>query len=501
MVLHLVLHPELVLRWSCGRSEGYAGWVATAPTHDPVSTAFLLVETTRGGEPVWAAKWRRADGTRAKRRLGAPAWLERDGTGGWRARSGRAHPSHLTERQARRLMADVIRAAEVEAAEEQARAERDRDRLERAAGPTFRDLARVWLGHLAAVDDAKPSTLRNYRALLAEPGTPHRRGHGTALGRIMCALGDTPLGDVTTGQVAALLEGVGADGVSRRTVNRHREVVVAIFNFGLRPEQRDRWQLTQNPAADAPKRREDGPGRLEVFTVEEVEALARAAETGAWRDTRSHETPAIEDALGAEDRQLGELLRIAAYTGLRRGELVVLRWRDLRWSERVLVVERALSDTVERTTKGRRIRFVPLADQPLAALDRLSQRPNFTSPDDYVFCNAAGERLDPSALRRRYIAARDAAGLPPLRFHDLRHTTGTLLTRVLDPVTVKDVLGHADLKTTERYLHAIRASALADVATRAFTPEGASGLSRPARAGPRADTEQLGFDEAAEHRA
>lgn len=87
----------------------------------------------------------------------------------------------------------------------------------------------------------------------------------------------------------------------------------------------------------------------------------------------------------------------------------------------------------------------------------------------------------PSALRRRFVAARDAAGLPALRFHDLRHTAGTLLTRVLDPVAVKDVLGHADLKTTERYLHAIRASRLADAARRAFAaaPSGDETAPRP----------------------
>ena len=45
---------------------------------------------------------------------------------------------------------------------------------------------------------------------------------------------------------------------------------------------------------------------------------------------------------------------------------------------------------------------------------------------------------------------------------------------MLDPVTVKDVLGHADLKTTERYLHAVRASRLADAATRAFMPQEAA---------------------------
>ena len=118
------------------------------------------------------------------------------------------------------------------------------------------------------------------------------------------------------------------------------------------------------------------------------------------------------------------------------------------------------------------------------------------APDDYVFANVAGDRLDASALRRRYIAARDPAGLPPLRFHDLRHTAGTLLTRVLDPVTVRDVLGHADLKTTERYLHAVRASRLADAATRAFTPETPSDRGDAARAALRAAVEQLGPSEA-----
>ncbi len=421
-----------------------------------------------------AVKWRGADGARVKRRLGAPAWLERDGNGGWLPRSGRPRPGHLSERQARRLMADVIRAAEAEAADERARAQRALEDSRRAEGPTFRDLAHAWLNHLAAVDDVKPSTLRNWRAMLAEPGTRRRRGSGQALARIMGGLGDTPLAEVTTAQVAELLDRVAADGVSNRTVNRHREVIVAILNFGLRPYQRDRWGLIENPAAATAKRREEGPGRLDVFAVEQVEALARAAEAGTWRVARPYETARMADALRDEDRQLGELLRVAAYTGLRRGELVALRWRDVRWSERVLVVERALSGTVERTTKGRRIRYVPLADQSLAALDRLARRPNFTSGDDYVFCNAAGDRLDPSALRRRYVAARDSAALPPLRFHDLRHTAGTLLTRVLDPVTVKDVLGHADLKTTERYLHAVRASRLADAATRAFTPQEAA---------------------------
>jgi len=306
----------------------------------------------------------------------------------------------------------------------------------------------------------------------------------------MAALGDIPAAKVTTAQIEALLVAHAREGVGARSVNKHRQVLSAIFNFGLRSENALRWQLTGNPAAATLRRREDGPARLEVFTVEQVEALARAAESGRWRGPREHITAGGELLRANEDAQLGELLRVAAYTGLRRGELVTLRWRDVRWSDRVLVVERALSGDVEGTTKGRRVRYVPLGDQALGALDRLSRRPNFTSPDDYVFAGIAGDRLDGSAIRRRYTAARDAAGLPPLRFHDLRHTAGTLLTRVLDPVTVRDVLGHADLKTTERYLHAVRASRLADAATLAFAPDDRG------RAALRAAVERLGPEEA-----
>jgi integrase len=289
---------------------------------------------------------------------------------------------------------------------------------------------------------------------------------------------------------------VEAEGVGARSVNKHRQVLSTIFNFGLRPEQAERWRLASNSAATVAKRREAPPARLEVFTVEQIEALARAAESGAWRGPHDDLTDAGALVRAEEDAQLAELLRVAAYTGLRRGELVALHWRDVRWSERVLVVERALSGDVEGTTKRRRIRYAPLGDQALGALDRLSRRPNFTSADDYVFATVAGDRPDPSALRRRFIAARDAAGLPPLRSHDLRHTAGTLLTRVLDPVTVRDVLGHADLKTTERYLHAVRASRLSDAATRAFTPDTDAARGVAARAALRAAAEQLGPSEA-----
>src|ERR1700759_4919900 len=143
---------------------------------------------------------------------------------------------------------------------------------------------------------------------------------------------------------------------------------------------------------------------------------------------------------------------------------MTLRWRDVRFLDHKLIVARTLSADVEADSpKGGRFREGPLPDQAAAALDRLSRRPDYIGPDEYVFCNRFGRRLDPSALRRRYERARDVAGLPPLRFHDLRHTYGSLLVAGgIDLVSVKSAMGHSNMSTTERYLHARPATELAE---------------------------------------
>ena len=164
-------------------------------------------------------------------------------------------------------------------------------------------------------------------------------------------------------------------------------------------------------------------------------------------------------------------MRVAAYAGLRRGELVALRWRDVDFVGRKIIVRRSVSgDTELRSTKSRRAREVPLPNQAAAALDRLSRREEFTGPDDYVFANRLGRRLDPSALRRRFERAREPAELEPLRFHDLRHTYGSLLIAGgIDLASVKAAMGHSRITTTERYLHARPAGELAERFTCALT--------------------------------
>jgi integrase len=150
-------------------------------------------------------------------------------------------------------------------------------------------------------------------------------------------------------------------------------------------------------------------------------------------------------------------------------ELLALRWRDVSFQEHALTVGRAISAGVESSTKSGRVRRVPLPDQAAAALDRLSRRVDFTGADERVFCNPLGRTLDGSALRRRYKRAQAVAGLRSLRWHDLRHTYGSLLAAAgVDLVTIQAAMGHGALATTGRYLHARPAADQAAVFTRAF---------------------------------
>ena len=114
--------------------------------------------------------------------------------------------------------------------------------------------------------------------------------------------------------------------------------------------------------------------------------------------------------------------------------------------------------------------------QPAGAFARLSRREHFTTPADLVFCNVLGRTLDASAVRKRFKRGRDAAGLRPLRFHDLRHTYDSLLAAAgIDLVSIQAVMGHSALSTTSRYLHARPASEQAAAFTRAFEPASMSG--------------------------
>jgi integrase len=432
----------------------------------------LVVRVRSDGEPTYEAKWR-VDGRQVKRRLG-PAWIERGDASsagvrrrtrhpGWIKRRGRPPEGWLTEDAAVQLMAQAIRAWVEEQAQE---AE------EKARPATFDDAASAWLEHRRTIKGLKRSTLIDYEALLRSKDARARKRGAKPKARIMQAFGGRPLDTITTEDVAAFLRRLDRDpDLSARTVNKHRQVLHAIFNYACR---RDTFGLAVNPVRETEKRREPDEAELVTYSADEVEAIARALASGAHRDEdRPAKTNAEREARRWEDEQDACIVRIAAYCGLRQGELVALRWRHIMWNARRLHVQRNYLHGVETSPKGRDRRTVPLSDQAAQALARLSKRPMFTKPSDLVFCSRVGEYLDASALRRRYKAARDVVraenpDVPALRFHDLRHTFGTLAAAGFDLVNVQAMMGHKDSRTTARYLHARPADEDAEKLSRIF---------------------------------
>jgi integrase len=169
-----------------------------------------------------------------------------------------------------------------------------------------------------------------------------------------------------------------------------------------------------------------------------------------WRRFSSSAAEVEALARAAEDDQDAALFRVAAFTGLRLGELRALRWQDVDFGKRLVHVRRNFT---EQTPKSGRVRSAPLIDQAAKTLDGLSRRDRFTDPADLVFVDDVGGHLDDWRLRNRFHDALDRAGLPRLRLHDLRHTFGILAVQAVPLTDVKAYMGHADISTTMIYVH------------------------------------------------
>ena len=334
---------------------------------------------------------------------------------------------------------------------------------------TFADAVVVWRSWAEHTKRLKPATLRNYDALLKEPGG-RVNGGGVYLARIMRAFGDRKLATITTADIERFLRGLDRQGLPGRSVNAHRQALANVFEYATRTVV---FALPTNPVRGAEKRREDYIKPPDTFTAEQVLALARSAREGrhvnGGRRWASQEEDLEQERANRQD---AALYTVAGFTGLRQGELRTLRWKHVRFADRTLLVVAGMSAGTESSTKSGKWRAVPLAREAFVALDELSRRDWFTGAEEYVFCGPAGDPIDDSALRRRYKAARDAADLPPLPFHHLRHTFATLAIRGLDPATVQTLLGHSKITTTERYLHARPLNELAERMDATFETRG-----------------------------
>jgi integrase len=147
----------------------------------------------------------------------------------------------------------------------------------------------------------------------------------------------------------------------------------------------------------------------------------------------------VEALLGACTSHLRPIVETAIHTGMRRGELLGLRWEQIRHGFIYLT-----------ETKSNKARQIHINDRLAQVLKELRQSNQLKS--EFVFCDGQGRRL--YEVKRSFASACRRAGLEDLRFHDLRHTFASHLVMAgVSLKAVQDLLGHADLKMTMRYAH------------------------------------------------
>ena len=254
--------------------------------------------------------------------------------------------------------------------------------------------------------ERKPSTTQDYRIILKNHLVPF--------------FGTRAIDKLTADDVTAYLHRKARAGLARQSIVNQINFLHAIFKYSMK-----RGWVTTNPvlAVDRPQSKGHDPD-VRYIEMAEVEALLRAVP---------------DDALGDTERVL---YLTAAMTGLRQGELIALRWRDVDWPASVIRVRRAYVRGEFTTPKSRRSsRAVPFRDRLGGEFERHFQRSAFTADADLVFAHPeTGNPLDASKLRKRFGKARKAAKLrEDVRFHDLRHTFGTLCAR--QGVSMRTLIG------------------------------------------------------------
>ena len=292
------------------------------------------------------------------------------------------------------------------------------DALKRPASPGGLPApAREYLAYLAVERGSSALTVGSYAADLDDFASFLHDDRGVAPE------------EARRGDIAAYAVDLAQRGYAPATRERRMSAVKGLYRFLAREEL-----IPADPAADAPLPRV--PRRLpRALTIDEAARLLD-------REYRP-------GALGSRDRALMEVLYGC---GLRVSELVGIDVDDVRLDEGVVRV----------VGKGGVERVVPIAGAAASAVASYLEegRPLLIGSDAHpaVFLNARGGRLTRQGVYGIVARAGEAAGIAGLHPHTLRHTFAThMLEGGADLRTIQDILGHADIATTQVYVHVSRA--------------------------------------------
>jgi integrase len=302
-----------------------------------------------------------------------------------------------------------------------------------------------WLRDIKAHDGTRPSTLRRYREVVNTHLIP-------SLGRIK-------LDKLTPRDVQRFITNL-KDKVAPATVVKVHGVLRVSLSDAVRMD------LVPRNAAKAAKPPSLGRNERRALTPEEAQKLLSAI----------------------ADNRLASVFILALATGLRRGEILGLRWSDVDLAGRVLFVRRALQRVEGRlqfvpTKTHRSARPIPLSRLAVQALEQQRVRQakerlkagELWQDKDLVFASTIGTPMEPRNVNRVFDELRKATGLEWLRLHDLRHAFATfLLDQGEELRTVMELLGHSTIRlTADTYGHVLsaRARAAAESIDRLFGPK------------------------------
>jgi integrase len=352
-----------------------------------------------------------------------------------------------------------------------------RARGEKLAPPTkirFADLAAEWL-RLHAQTEVRASTFAGYESVL--------RVH------LLPEFGQQLLAEISQRQIDAFRADwlTGGERFQER-VRLYRE--------------RERERARAEGRKPRPIRFGTSPKTVGNAIVLLKEILARAVEWGYCssnpaanakrpklerREMRILEAEQVQRFLAAADPDWYAFFLTAVTTGARLGELLGLKWRDLDADKRRLSIERAADRQGRlgppKTDKS--IRKVAITATLVSALRRHRLASPFKGADDLIFANRYGAPLDGVNLsRRQFKDTLRRAGLPEVRFHDLRHSYASLLiAQGVHVKLVSEQLGHSSIAiTADRYSHVIDQSysdASDSLEAALTTARPASGLQAP----------------------
>jgi len=256
------------------------------------------------------------------------------------------------------------------------------------------------------------------------------------------ALGHHQLAKLTPSHVQALLNQLEDTGLSHRSIRNVRAVLRCALNQALRF-----GYVTRNVAALV-----DVPGSVTFQPVTIDEAQARRL----IEATREH--------------RFEVLFRFALGLGLRKGEILGLRWEDVDLAAATMRITGSLQrqrGRLERsaTKTDASVRTIALPPMLLAMLRKHRERQEQLrsvarrwTDSGLVFTSSVGTAIEPSDLSREFKKVLKRAGLPEnLRFHDLRHACATLLIVMgVHPRVVMEILGHSQIGTTMNiYAHVL----------------------------------------------